>query len=165
MTRRCTSPESLPPYRLAGSGCGDDDDTVVVAVGDVARHECHPAEADRYVSLTRAGLAERAGIGAERLDAEVDAAQGDIPNGTVHDQPGPAVGVRQLGDDVADQRGVQRAGAIDHQHAAVAGRRQHRLQQRVVLEAAHRGDRPGELCAHAELAELNVTATYVGPDI
>ncbi len=35
--------------------------------------------------------------------------------------------------------------AVDHQHAAVTGLRQHRLQQRVVLEAPHGADRPGEL--------------------
>ena len=59
---------------------------------------------------------------------------------------------------------MQGAGAIDHQHPARPGLRQNRFQQRVVLEAAHGTDRPGEVRAPTELAELEIAATYLGPD-
>ncbi len=71
----------------------------------------------------------------------------------------------KLRDQIADQGRMQRTAAVDHQHAAVAGRRQHRLQQRIVLGAPHGGDRAGELRSCAELAELNVAAANVGTDV
>src|SRR6201999_4230382 len=154
------------PGGLAGAGRGDDDDAVIVAVGNVARYELHPAEAQRDVSLPGAGLLALTWVGAERLDADLHLTQRrGVADRAVHDQPGPLVGPSQLRDQVADQRGVQRGAAVDHQHAAVAGRRQDRLQQSIVLRAADRGDRPGELRSRTELAELNVAAADVGPDI
>ena len=79
--------------------------------------------------------------------------------------PAQPLSTAEAGDDVTDQRGVQRAVAVDHQHAAVARLGQHRLQQRVVLEAPHRGDRAGELGAPAELAQLQIAAADVGADV
>ena len=63
------------------------------------------------------------------------------------------------------RRGVQRAVAVDHQHPAVTGFGENRLQQRVVLEALHRGDRPRELRPAAELAQLQIAAADVGSDL
>ena len=45
------------------------------------------------------------------------------------------------------------------------GSRQHRLQQGVVLEAAHRGDRPGEHRLAAEVLQLQIAAADVGVDL
>ena len=60
---------------LDASVCGDDDDTVVVAVGDLARHEHHATELDGDIALAVAGLGALAGVGAQRLDADVEGAQ------------------------------------------------------------------------------------------
>ena len=54
-TRRCSSPNTMRRWgprldRRDGSVCGDDDNTVVVAVGDLARHEHNAAELDGHVA-------------------------------------------------------------------------------------------------------------------
>ena len=79
--------------------------------------------------------------------------------------PAPAVVDAKAGDDVADQCGVQRAVAVDDQHAAVAWLGQHRLEQCVVLKAPHGGDRSRELGPAAVLGELQVAASDVGADL
>ncbi|CKT20559.1 PPE family protein [Mycobacterium tuberculosis] len=123
--------------------------------GDIARNECHPAQRDFNVAFSGTGLGALAGIGAQRFDADVDAAQrGGISHRAVDDQPGPAGRAGQLGDDITDQRGVQGPGAVDDQHTARTWLREHRLQQRIVLKTPHGADRSGELRSAAELAEL-----------
>ncbi len=120
-----------------------------------ARNECHPAQRDFNVAFSGTGLGALAGIGAQRFDADVDAAQrGGISHRAVDDQPGPAGRAGQLGDDITDQRGVQGPGAVDDQHTARTWLREHRLQQRIVLKTPHGADRSGELRSAAELAEL-----------
>src|SRR5581483_5045749 len=151
------------PRRSRGSG---DDDSVVVAVEDVAGHERHPAQVDRDIALTGAGFGALARIGAERLDPDVDVAQpGGVAYRAVHDEPGPAVAAGQLGDDIADQCGMQRTGAVDHQHCAVAGFGEHRFHQSVVLETAHGADRSGELATAPELVKLDVTTAHGVADV
>ena len=69
----------------------DDDDAVVVAVGDFARHERHAAQADLDVALPGPGLGALAGVGAQRLDADVDAAQrGGVTHRAVDHQARPS---------------------------------------------------------------------------
>ena len=87
-----------------------------------------------------------------------------VTHRAVDDQPGPAVGARQFGDEIPDQRGVQRTRTVDHQHPACTWLRENRFQQRVVLETPDGCDRPGEFRVVAELAELEVAAAYVGSD-
>ena len=65
----------------------------------------------------------------------------------------------------AHQRGVQRPAAVHHEHAAVAGRGQNRLEQRVVLEAADRGDPAGEHGPTAVVLQLQIAAADVGIDL
>src|SRR5690606_14003206 len=97
------------------------------------------------------------------LDADVEGAQGGrIAHRAVDDQTSPAVTAGQLGDHVADQGGVQGTVTVDHQHPTVARLRQHRLEQRVVLETAHSADRTGELGAAAVLLELQIATTDIG---
>ena len=148
-------------------GRSDDDDAVVVAVGDVARHELHSAEADRErrarrrrscsllrglvpsalmpMSMSRSAAASRTApctiSPAQPLDRASSAMRS--PTSAVCSEAPPSI----------------------TSTPPCAGRRQHRLQQRVVLRAAHRADRPGELCSRAELAELDVAAADVGPDV
>src|SRR5262249_5723326 len=93
------------------------------------------------------------------------AQRGRVAHRAVDDQPGPAVGASKLGDDVTDQRGVQRAGAVNHQHPARTRLGEHGFQQRVVLKTPHRADRSGEFGAPAGLAELQAAAAHVGPDV
>src|SRR3954453_15501084 len=151
----------LPPKP---SACGDDD-AVVVAVGDLARDEHHAAELDCNIALPVAGLGALPWVGAQRLDPDRQRAQHrSVADCAVDDQPGPAVVDAQAGDEVADQCAVQRTVAVDHQHPAVAWLGQYGFQQRVVLEAAHRGDRSGELGSAPVLAELQIAAADVGAD-
>jgi hypothetical protein len=60
---------------------------------------------------------------------------------------------------------VQRARAVDYQHPAVAGFRQHRFQQHVVLKAADGADPAGEHGSSAELPELHVAAGGIGSEL
>src|SRR6185503_18984180 len=59
-----------------GSGSGQHDDPVLVRDEAVARRERDVAEANGHVCLTQARLAARAGIRAERLDAEAERPEG-----------------------------------------------------------------------------------------
>ena len=90
---------------------------------------------------------------------------GRVPHRAVDDQPHPAVVDTEAGDDVADQRGVQRAVTVDDEHSAVTRFGENRFQQRVVLETLDGGDRAGELRAAAELAQLQIAAADVGADL
>ena len=67
-TPRCSSPSARLPSALR---LCDDDDPVVVAVGDVAGHELHPAEADGDVALAGAGLGALAWVGAQPAGVSV----------------------------------------------------------------------------------------------
>src|SRR6202043_1404137 len=143
-----------------------DDDPVVIAVSDFAWHETDSAELDLDVVFTRAGLCALAGVRTQCFDADVDGAQrGGIADDAVDDEAGPAIGVAQARDHVADERGVQRPASVDHQHAAVAGLREHGFEQRVVLEATDGVDRAREHRSPTELVELSVTAADVGTDV
>ena len=85
----------------------DHDDAVVIAVGQISGTEGDTAEADHDVTVAGSGFGTLAGVGSQGLDADVEGPQsGGIADGAVDDQPGPAVGASQFGDDVADQRGV-----------------------------------------------------------
>ena len=76
-------------------------------MGDLARHEHHAAELDGDIALAITGLAALAGVGAQRLDADVEGAQRRrVPHRAVDDQPHPAVLDTEPGDDVADEGGV-----------------------------------------------------------
>jgi hypothetical protein len=121
--------------------------------------EGHAAEAHWHVDLAGGQLGALAGVGAEGLDPDVQAAQRlGVADGAVHHQPGPPVGLGQPGDQVAHERGVQRAAAVHHQHGAAARLGQDLLDQRVVLEAGHRPDRPVKAPAPTELPQLQVAA-------
>src|SRR5699024_4933474 len=106
-------------------------------------------------------LARLPRIGAERLATELETADhGGVAHGTVDHDTGPPVGPSQLGDEVADQRGVQTRRPVDDQHAALAGFAEHRFEQCVVPVAAHRRDPPAEPDAAADIAELRVAAAH-----
>ena len=123
-----------------------------------------PAERDRDVHGTRAGLAALARVGAQRLDAEAEPGQrGAVPDRAVYHQAGPAVLRGGPGQHVADQGGVQRAAAVHHQHAARTGGPDQVAEQAVVFVAGHRAHRPGEHALPAELAELHVTDAQFRP--
>src|ERR1700755_1105120 len=95
------------PLRCRCSVRGDDDDTVVVAVGYLPGNEHHAAEVDSHVALTLAGLGALTRVGAQRLDPDVEAAQrSGVADRAVDDQPRPSVVDAQTGDDVAHERAV-----------------------------------------------------------
>ena len=107
-----------------------------------------------------------AASGARAPDADAEGGErGGVTHGAVHDQTRPAVGPREFGDHVADQSAVQRAAAVDDEHLAGPGFGQHRLQQRVVLVAPHGADGAGELMPAAVLAQLQIAAADVRPDV
>ena len=72
---------------------------------------------------------------------------GQVAHRAVDHHAGPAVPRRGGAEVAAEQGAAQRAAAVDHQHPALAGRFDRRLDQRVVLEALHGGHRPGKACA------------------
>jgi hypothetical protein len=62
----------------------------------------------RDIAFAGAGFGALARIGPQGLDADVECPQrGGVADRSVDNQPGPAVGASQLGDDVADQGRVQ----------------------------------------------------------
>ena len=70
----------------------------------------------------------------------------------------------QASDDVSHQRGVHGCIAIDNQHASWVVLAQNALEQRIVLETLHRGDRTGELRGATQIGELRIAATHVFAD-
>src|SRR5690606_16076067 len=106
---------------------------------------------DRHVDLTGALLRALARVRAEGLDPERHPSKRRaVADATVDDDARPPGIHRALSDHVAYQRRLQRAGAVDDEHGAIAGRLQDLLDQSVVLEAAHRADRALELCGTPE---------------
>src|SRR5690606_15455849 len=67
-----------------------------------------------------------------------------VADAAVHDDAGPAVLDRQLGELVADQGAAHRGAAVDHQHAAGAGTFHRLAHEGVVLEYLQRRNRPTE---------------------
>lgn len=154
--------DSLPKVRT----CGHDDDPVIITGAHIARCDVDAADADADVTFARTHSGTLAGVGAKRLDPDLNVHERrGIAHCAVDDRSGPTAGARQLGDDIADQCGVDGGAAVDHQDSAVSGFAQHRLQQRIVLETTHCADQARELCLSAELPELGITAAHVGADI
>src|SRR5699024_867796 len=142
-----------------------DDDAVRVRVHVLARVELHATEAQHNILLASTGLCGLARVGAQRLAAEVHLADGlAVADRGVDDHARPAVLLAQAGDDVAHQCGVQGLLAIDDQHAARVRLAEDGLQQRIVLEAGHRGDAATELDLAAEVLELRVAGPGLRSD-
>jgi hypothetical protein len=83
-------------------------DPVGVAVQHAAGREGGPAEADGNVDLTRALLATRTRVRAERLDPDLQVPQClHVPHAAVDHEAGPAACEREPHDVVADERAAQ----------------------------------------------------------
>ena len=120
---------------------------------------------DDDVPLTGAVLGGFAGVGAQRLAAELHATDGGgVADRTVDDHTGPPVLHTELGDHVTHQSSVDRGVTVDDEDATRVVLLQGLLDQAVVLEAADGGDRTTEVGVSAEVAELGVAAAGVRPD-
>src|SRR5690606_21304770 len=87
--------------------------------------EGHAGDRDGDVHLADAVLRGLPGVRSQRLDAEGQLADGEtVADRAVHDDPGPSVLDGRACDEVADECGLERASAVDHEHRAVTGVRQ-----------------------------------------
>src|SRR5471030_2243119 len=125
----------------------DDDDPVAVARHVRTGAEGDAAEGDRYVELSGARLPACARVRPERAR---------VADAGVDHEPGPPVCEGKAGDVAADERAAQRATAVNHQHAPVAGLADPLPHEHVVLVAAHGRDLARERVLATELAKHGV---------
>ena len=136
---RPTPPRRVVPPMVAGMCApvlsirperrGEDDDAVLVAVDLGTGGEGGVTEADGDVAISGAGLGALAGIGSQRLDADVHGGQhGHVAYGSVDDDPGPTLARCDAGDHVAHQGPVQRCAPVHDEDPAKARFGQDRLQ-------------------------------------
>ena len=123
-----------------------DHDPIGIAVCDVTWDELHAADAHGNIAIALTRLGGLARVSSQRLATEVHLGDDSgIANSAIDNHTSPTMILAQASDDVSHQRGVHGCIAIDNQHASWVVLAQNALEQRIVLETLHRGDRTGEL--------------------
>src|SRR5699024_6178781 len=116
------------------------------------------------VPVADAVLGALARVGAERLDPQVQLADGvDVADRAVDHDALPAVVHRAAGDEVAHEGRLQRAAPVDHQDAAGTGLGEGGLDEGVVPVAPDGGHDAGEAGAAAVLPKLHRAGLQVLP--
>ena len=129
-------------------------DTVVVAEQHVPGAERDTAERHRHIDLAETFLAGGAGRRTDRLDPQIELAEGgDVADAPIDDEARPAAVSCQAGHDLTDEGHAQGATSVDHEDTAAARLRQPPPHQDVVLATVDGADRPFESRSTSELPE------------